>query len=40
VSELDEDQNIEFDEFLQLVKGGNKSKEKIQKNAVHDEGGI
>ena len=40
VSELDEDQNIEFEEFLKLVKGGNKSKEKIQKSAVHDEGGV
>ena len=32
VSELDENMSIEFDEFLQLVKGGKKTKETIEKN--------
>lgn len=32
VREIDDDENIEFEEFLQLVKGGKKTKAKMEKH--------
>ena len=34
---VDEDKNIEFDEFLKLVKGGKKTKQKMMVKANKDE---
>ena len=37
VSELDENSSIEFDEFLQLVKGGKKTATTMKKHMNEDE---
>ena len=37
VMEMDDDGNIEFPEFLQLVKGGKKTKQKMQPFLNKDE---
>ena len=37
VHEIDDDGNIEFEEFLKLVKGGSKTKKTLQKYCNDDE---
>ena len=36
VREIDDDENIEFEEFLQLVKGGKKTANKMRKHMNED----
>ena len=37
VNEIDDDGNIEFDEFLEIVKGGKKTKQALAKFCNNDE---